>query len=155
MTEKIAPSTRSRMMAGIRGKDTRPEKIVRSFLHKNGFRFRLHKGGLPGRPDVVLPRWNVAIFVHGCFWHGHESCDYFKLPKTRSEFWKDKIQANGQRDSMNAKKLIAAGWRVATIWECGLRDEAAHSLASLISFIASDQASIEIRSVGKASHLIA
>lgn len=155
MVEKIQPLTRSRMMAGIRGKDTQPEKVVRSFLHKQGFRFRLHKSGLPGRPDVVLARWKVVVFVHGCFWHGHENCHYFKVPKTRSQFWSDKIQANRNRDEVNCEKLINAGWRVAILWECALRDKPEEALTYLRKFVESDLNSVDIRSCGKGTHLIA
>lgn len=155
MAEKIQPHTRSRMMAGIRGKNTQPEKVVRSFLHKQGFRFRLHKNGLPGRPDVVLARWKVAVFVHGCFWHGHENCHYFKVPRTRSQFWSEKIQANRNRDAVNCQKLISAGWRVAVLWECALKDQREEALARLRHFIESDVNFLEIKSVGKGTHLIA
>ncbi|RYD67576.1 MAG: DNA mismatch endonuclease Vsr [Verrucomicrobiaceae bacterium] len=110
MPEKISPETRSRMMSGIRGKNTRPEITVRSFLHRNGFRFRLHGRDLPGKPDVVLPRWKVAVFVHGCFWHGHIGCRYFKLPKTRAEFWKTKIDGNKQRDAVAVDRLREADY---------------------------------------------
>jgi len=126
------------MMAGITGKDTQPELAVRSFLHRKGFRFRLHCNRLPGRPDVVLPRWKVAVFVHGCFWHGHEGCRYFKIPKTREQFWSTKIKANSLRDMKAVHALSNAGWRVAVIWECALRDAPAASLDRLASFIRSD-----------------
>ena len=144
MAEKIAPEIRSRMMSGIRGKNTRPEMMVRSFLHRNGFRFRLHGAGLPGKPDVVLPSWNVVIFVHGCFWHGHMSCRYFKLPKTRMEFWKTKIEGNSQRDALAVDRLREAGWRVATIWECSLRDDPDRALGELLQFIRSERPSLEV-----------
>lgn len=144
MAEKIAPEIRSRMMSGIRGKNTRPEVTVRSFLHRNGFRFRLHGVGLPGKPDVVLPRWNVVLFVHGCFWHGHIGCRYFKLPKTRAEFWRTKIDGNSQRDALAVNRLSEAGWRVAIIWECALRDDPARALEQLLLFIRSDQPLIEV-----------
>lgn len=144
MAEKITPETRSRMMSGIRGKNTQPEMTVRSFLHRNGFRFRLHGRKLPGKPDVVLPRWKVVVFVHGCFWHGHKGCRYFKLPKTRAEFWKSKIDGNSQRDALAVERLREAGWRVATIWECSLRDDPARALGELLHFIRSDRALVEV-----------
>lgn len=144
MAEKIAPEIRSRMMSGIRGKNTRPETTVRSFLHRNGFRFRLHRVGLPGKPDVVLPRWNAVVFVHGCFWHGHRGCHYFKLPKTRAEFWKTKIEGNSKRDSIAVDRLREAGWRVAIIWECALREDPDRALDELIQFIRSERLSLEV-----------
>lgn len=144
MPEKISQETRSRMMAGIRGKDTKPELMVRSHLHRRGFRFRLHHQGLQGRPDIVLPRWGVAIFVHGCFWHGHEGCRYFRLPQTRAEFWDDKIKANASRDRSAEEALAAAGWRVAVVWECLLRGDAQGGLEELTDFIRSDAPRIEL-----------
>ncbi|WP_256437829.1 very short patch repair endonuclease [Novosphingobium sp. PY1] len=113
--------TRSRMMAGIRGKDTRPEIRLRKALHGMGFRFRLHDRRLPGRPDIVLPKWKVAIEVHGCFWHRHDGCRYATMPATRQEFWKEKFATNVARDLRNREKLQDAGWRTAVVWECGLR----------------------------------
>ena len=148
MAEKINPETRSRMMAGIRGKDTRPEMTVRSYLHRIGFRFRLHRRSMPGSPDLVLPRWNAAIFVHGCFWHGHSGCRYFRLPKTRKVFWEAKINANTVRDVAAVLALSESGWRVAVVWECALRNDAANSLDLLANFIRSTDASIEIASPG-------
>ncbi len=109
-------------MSGIRGKDTRPEIIVRQALHRAGFRFRLHRKDLPGKPDIVLPKYHTVIFVHGCFWHGH-GCRYFKVPKTRTDFWLDKIMANARRDRLQEDALRAAGWRVFTVWECDIRDK--------------------------------
>ncbi len=149
MAEKISPETRSRMMSGIRGKNTRPEIAVRSFLHRNGLRFRLHGPQLPGKPDIVLPRWNAVVFVHGCFWHGHLGCRYFKLPKTRVDFWKTKINDNSRRDSLAVDLLREAGWRVAIIWECALRDDPGHSLDELLQFIRSKDPLIEVTSYRK------
>ncbi|MBV6787613.1 very short patch repair endonuclease [Xanthomonas perforans] len=147
VAEKISPETRSRMMSGIKGKNTRPEIAVRSFLHRNGFRFRLHGSRLPGRPDVVLPRWNAVVFVHGCFWHGHSGCHYFKLPKTRTDFWQTKIDSNSQRDALAIHRLRQAGWRVAVIWECALRDESDRALDELLRFIRSEDISVEVTSL--------
>lgn len=146
MAEKISPEMRSRMMSGIRGRDTRPEMTVRSFLHKSGLRFRLHQRGLPGKPDIVLPRWNAVVFVHGCFWHAHEGCRYFKLPKTREAFWAAKIESNVRRDAATIQRLQEAGWRVAVVWECALRDEPANALNSLQGFIRSGCSLAEISS---------
>ena len=105
------------MMSHIRGKDTKPELLVRSIAHKLGLRFRLHRRDLPGRPDLVLPRHRTVIFVHGCFWHRH-SCKLAAVPKTRSEFWAAKFDANVRRDFRNRERLEALGWRVLEVWEC-------------------------------------
>lgn len=135
MSEKISQETRSRMMAGIRGRDTKPELLVRRHLHSAGLRFRLFRKDLPGRPDVVLPRWNAVVFVHGCFWHGHKGCALFRVPKTRTEFWTDKIARNAQRDEAVIQRLLGEKWRVAIVWECALRADAPGALRSLVEFI--------------------
>ncbi|WP_212805475.1 very short patch repair endonuclease [Pseudomonas sp. Eqa60] len=114
-------ATRSRMMAGIKGKNTKPELAVRRFLHAYGYRFRLHRKDLPGKPDIVLPRLKVCIFVHGCFWHRHTDCKYAVLPKTRADFWTKKLDSNVDRDLKVAQELGSAGWRVFTVWECELK----------------------------------
>jgi len=121
--DTVTPEVRSRMMAGIKGKDTKPEKAVRSSLHRLGFRFHVHRTDLPGRPDLVFPKHRAVIFVHGCFWHGHD-CHLFKWPKTRSDFWRNKISSNVARDSRNLSALADMGWRVATIWECAIKGRA-------------------------------
>lgn len=113
--------SRSEMMAGIGSKDTRPEMIVRKGLHGLGFRFRLHSRHLVGKPDLVLPKYRAAIFVHGCFWHAHKGCSYFRFPRTRAEFWREKLAKNEERDQKAAQALIASGWRVLTVWECATR----------------------------------
>lgn len=112
--------TRSRMMAGIKGKDTKPELVVRRGLHALGFRYLLHDRRLPGRPDMVLPRWHAAIFVHGCFWHGHD-CPLFRWPGTRQDFWRQKIGRNQERDAEVEAALDRAGWRMLKIWECSIK----------------------------------
>lgn len=112
------------MMSGIRGKNTRPEVQVRRILHSAGFRFRLHVKKLPGTPDIVLPRFRAVVFVHGCFWHGH-NCPLFRLPATRSAFWKAKITRNRANDDRQRAALARLGWRVATVWECALRGQTA------------------------------
>jgi DNA mismatch endonuclease (patch repair protein) len=119
MADVVSPEVRSRMMAGIRGKNTKPEIFLRKALHAEGFRFRIH-AALPGKPDMVFPKWGAVIFVNGCFWHGH-SCHLFKWPKSRPEFWHAKISGNVARDQANIGKLVESGWRIATVWECALK----------------------------------
>jgi DNA mismatch endonuclease (patch repair protein) len=109
------------MMAGIRSKNTKPEMVVRRFLHGQGYRYRLHRKDLPGTPDLVLPKYQAVIFVHGCFWHGHD-CRYYRLPKTRTAFWAEKIAGNRSRDEKNQRLLEAEGWRVIVVRECEIRD---------------------------------
>jgi DNA mismatch endonuclease, patch repair protein len=113
------------MMSGIRGKNTRPELLVRRALFTSGYRFRLHRRDLPGAPDVVLPGRRIAIFAHGCFWHMHAGCNNAKIPSTRPEFWRDKLEGNVQRDRRAIEWLLADGWRVLTVWECATRDPTA------------------------------
>jgi DNA mismatch endonuclease (patch repair protein) len=105
----------------IRGKNTKPEIIVRKFLHSKGFRFRLHKKELPGKPDIVLPKYKTVIFIHGCFWHGHKNCKYFVVPKTRTKWWLNKINGNKQTDKRNNLRLRKASWNIIILWECQLR----------------------------------
>lgn len=120
MTDIVEAKTRSRMMAGIKARNTRPEVFIRSLLHRAGFRFRLHVPDLPGRPDIVLPRYRAVILVHGCFWHAHD-CSLFRLPASRRAFWEKKLAANRQRDARDISGLVAAGWRVLVVWECALK----------------------------------
>lgn len=120
MADVVDAATRSRMMAGIKGRNTKPEITVRSILHRQGFRFRLHARELPGKPDILLPRYHAAIFVHGCFWHGH-NCPLFKMPGTREDFWRNKIDRNRENDRKAQDALLASGWRVAVVWECAIR----------------------------------
>lgn len=121
MTDIVDQQTRSRMMSGIRSKNTKPELALRRALHARGFRFRLHSGGLHGRPDLVLKKYSAAVFVHGCFWHRHEGCRYATTPMTREDFWQKKFEANVARDEVVRQQLLDDGWRVATVWECALR----------------------------------
>ncbi len=116
--DKLSKEHRSWNMSRIRSRNTRPEMVVRSLLHKAGFRFRLHVKGLPGTPDIVLPKYRMAIFVHGCFWHRHPGCRYAYMPTTRRLFWKNKFARNVARDRLARRQLEAAGWRVLIIWEC-------------------------------------
>lgn len=134
MVDVVDGKTRSRMMAGIRGKNTLPETHIRSLLHRQGFRFRIHVDSLPGNPDIVLKRYRAAIFVHGCFWHHHD-CHLFKWPSTRKEFWRKKIEGNRSRDMENIKSLRADGWRVLTIWECALKGRSRLEEAELLENI--------------------
>ncbi len=119
MADSLTPAERSERMSRIRSRDTKPEIWVRKALHAHGFRFRLHRRDLPGRPDIVLPKYNAVVFVQGCFWHAHR-CQKGRIPATRSGFWKSKFEANQQRDARNTRALRASGWRVCTIWECEL-----------------------------------
>lgn len=133
MADIVTPSVRSRMMSGIKGKNSSPEMLVRRLLFSAGYRFRLHRRDLPGTPDIVMPSRKIAIFVHGCFWHAHKGCKYAKTPSTRPDFWSAKLQANVDRDQRAAEKLTALGWRVLCVWECATRDrEAATSLMNNI-----------------------
>lgn len=115
--------TRSYNMSRIKGKNTKPEIIVRKFLFSKGFRYRLHDKKLPGRPDLVMPKYKTVIFVHGCFWHGHEGCKYSVIPKTRTEWWTKKINTNKQNDITNAQKLAESGWSIINVFECELKGE--------------------------------
>jgi DNA mismatch endonuclease (patch repair protein) len=120
MVDVVSPEVRSRMMAGIRGTNTKPELVLRRGLHGAGFRFRLHDRALPGKPDMVFRRRSAVLFAHGCFWHGH-NCHLFKWPKTREEFWKAKIARNREADARSEAALKVAGWRCGVVWECALR----------------------------------
>ena len=114
-------ATRSYNMSKIKSKDTKPEILVRKFLHANGFRFSLHRKDLPGKPDIVLRKYKTVIFVNGCFWHGHENCRYFVIPKTRTDWWLQKINRNKQLDTENHTKLSQKGWKIIEIFECELK----------------------------------
>lgn len=123
--DKLTSSRRSWNMSRIRGQNTGPERRVRSLLHRRGFRFSLRRKDLPGKPDIVLPRLRTVIFVHGCFWHRHTGCHNSVLPKTRAQFWAEKLTGNVERDRQNTYKLEQLGWRVLVVWECELDDELA------------------------------
>ncbi|WP_126245905.1 very short patch repair endonuclease [Chitinophaga rhizosphaerae] len=147
MADIVSKEKRSQMMSGIKSKNTKPELIIRSALHGAGLRFRLHVKDLPGKPDLVLPKYRAAIFVNGCFWHGH-SCHMFKMPRSRPEFWNSKIRRNQEVDSEALRKLLENGWRVATIWECSLRGKGKLEVPGIIEMIQiwinSDQQVLEI-----------
>jgi len=131
MADVVDSKTRSRMMSGIRGKNTRPELLIRKGLHARGFRFRLHDKRLPGKPDLVLPKYSAVIFVHGCFWHGHD-CHLFKWPQSRSEFWRNKITRNKANDAESYASLKKGGWYILTIWECALKGRTRRPLDQVV-----------------------
>lgn len=120
-------ATRSFNMSRIRSKDTKPEILIRKFLFQNGFRYRLHDAKLPGKPDIVLPKYKTVIFINGCFWHGHENCKYFKLPKTRTEWWQAKIERNIINDKEKHTLLQQAGYKVIVIWECDIKNKSVYN----------------------------
>ena len=121
MTDTMTPEQRSRCMSAVKGKDTKPEMIVRRYLFSRGLRYRVHVKSLPGNPDIVLPKYKTVVFINGCFWHGHEGCKNYRLPKSNVEFWESKITNNKNRDIINEVKLKELGWRVVSIWECEIR----------------------------------
>jgi DNA mismatch endonuclease (patch repair protein) len=121
MADVHSKEARSKNMAAIKGKNTKPELLVRKFLHANGYRYKLHDKSLLGKPDIVLPKYKTVIFVHGCFWHGHKGCKYFVVPKTRTDWWLNKIQGNIANDNKASRALKKEGWKIMTIWECSLK----------------------------------
>jgi DNA mismatch endonuclease (patch repair protein) len=131
MVDVLSAQQRSFNMSRIRGRDTKPELLLRRGLHARGFRFRLHRRDLPGRPDLVFPGRRAVIFVHGCFWHGHD-CPMCQLPATRADFWRKKIEGNRARDQAAASALAAAGWRVLIVWECAVRGPARKAPSSVL-----------------------
>ena len=123
MTDHLTPEQRSWNMAQIKDKDTKPEVLVRSMLHRDGYRFRKNVKELPGKPDIVLPKYKTVIFVHGCFWHRHKGCKYATTPGTNVEFWQQKFERNVSNDRKHARELRKLGWHVITVWECALRNK--------------------------------
>lgn len=135
MVDIVTPDVRSRMMAAIGGRNTRPEVALRKALHAYGVRFRLHRKDLPGSPDLVFPRYRAVAFVHGCFWHRHAGCRYATTPSTRPDFWQTKFDANVARDERVAKELEKLGWRVATVWECAIRSRLPEVASELVAWL--------------------
>ena len=131
MADIKSKEARSKNMSAIKGKDTKPEVIVRKYLFSKGFRYRKNVNSLPGKPDIVLPKYKTVIFVNGCFWHMHKDCKYFKMPKQNADFWESKITGNVERDTKNYKTLIETGWRVIVIWECQLKQSKMETLETL------------------------
>lgn len=140
MVDVMSAEKRSALMSRIQGKNTAPEMLVRKYLWRAGFRYRLHKRGLPGTPDLVLKRWGAAVFIHGCFWHRHEDCPLFRLPKAQRDFWDQKLRNNQARDLKAIDALSKAGWRVCVIWECALRAAPEATCQHLIDWVRSSEA---------------
>jgi DNA mismatch endonuclease (patch repair protein) len=132
MTDIVDSSTRSRMMSGIRGRNTKPELKVRRYLHGRGFRYRLHVRSLPGTPDLTLPRYHTVVLVHGCFWHSHDGCTYAYKPQSNADFWRRKLDRNVDRDGEVERALAMGGWRVLTVWECETSERQLAQLADVI-----------------------
>jgi DNA mismatch endonuclease (patch repair protein) len=132
------------MMSGIRGTNTRPEMVVRRGLHAAGYRYRLHVAKLPGKPDIVLPRYRVSIFVNGCFWHRHKRCHYTTTPATRNEFWQQKFKGNRLRDQRNTEALVSMGWKVVVLWECGLKHQPEETFDQLLDLLESGEDSRQV-----------
>lgn len=150
MIDTVDKATRSRNMAAIKSRNTTPELLIRSILHKKGFRFRLHDKKLPGKPDIVFPKYNAVIFINGCFWHGHSNCKFFRLPGTRTEYWKNKINKNQYNDAKSIELLLANNWRVCIIWECKIRASKKNltQLTEILSnFLKGTESFLELRDV--------
>lgn len=144
MVDIVDSGTRSRMMAGISGKNTKPEIVLRQRLHRAGLRYRLHLAGIPGKPDIVMPSRRIAIFVNGCFWHRHEGCHWCSTPSSNVDFWQTKFERNMLRDRETLQALRGEGWRVAVIWECALRLKSLDDTAArLLAWIASGTGDFE------------
>lgn len=150
----VDEQTRSRMMAGIRGKDTKPELALRRALHARGFRYRIHADNVPGKPDLIFPKFRAVIFVHGCFWHRHEGCRFATTPSTRPDFWQTKFAANVARDIAVRGVLAREGWRVATVWECALRKMEQTSMTAdrLAAWLRTDLDLLEIGEIDLRAH---
>lgn len=147
----LSREKRSQIMASVKSSDTKPEMLVRRYLHAHGFRYGLHNRKLPGSPDIVLRKYKTVIFINGCFWHGHEGCRYYRLPKSNIEFWQTKIKRNRQRDIETIEALKTKGWRVITIWECELRTviQRSETLIQLVKDIKGDLKSVDYTQEGQ------
>ncbi len=152
MTDVVDKATRSRMMSGIKGKDTQLELIIRKELHKLGYRYKLHQKRMTGKPDLVFPKYNAILFINGCFWHGHD-CHLFKYPATQKEFWNEKLNKTKETDAQNISLLMKDGWRVLKIWECSLKGIEKIGLEEVIShttaWLVSDNNFLEIRGIAR------
>ncbi len=148
MADTLSAEQRSILMSKVHGQETKIEKLVRSSLHRRGYRFRKNVVTLPGRPDIVLPKYKAAIFIHGCFWHGHYGCRKSRLPTARYSFWEEKRQANLERDARKISELINFGWRVAVVWQCALEKPTSflHTINTLEKWITSEESRCEIPS---------
>lgn len=146
MADVVSKEIRSRMMAGIRGSNTAPELALRQEMHARGFRFRLHVGGLPGRPDLVFPKYRAVVLVHGCFWHRHAECRFTTTPATNAAFWSAKFAGNVARDARNLAMLHDVGWRTAIVWECEVRGGVPRAATQLAKWLRSKQTHVEIPS---------
>ena len=144
----VDKETRSRMMAAIRGKNTKPEMVLRKALHARGFRYRLHGKDIFGKPDLVLRKFNTVVFVHGCFWHQHSGCRYSSIPSSNRDFWLNKLNSNVARDQAVVNKLLESGWRIATVWECSLKtqNDVDISVEKLAEWLKSSNSILEIPS---------
>lgn len=152
MTDVMSSEQRSALMSRIRGKNTTPEKVIRSMLWREGFRFRLHADELVSRPDIVLPKWRAVVLVHGCFWHAHQNCRLFRLPSTKVDFWERKLLSNRERDLRSAAELAQHSWRVAIVWECAIRNDLRGVRTELTRWIRSGTPAIEL--AGKDKRLV-
>lgn len=147
--DTFSPEKRSRIMAAVRGKNTGPELLIRRFLRSHGIGYRIHTTSLPGKPDIAVPRYKIAIFIHGCFWHGHEQCSRGQLPKSKVGYWKAKIETNKQRDRLVEERVRDAGWQPLVIWECQLRTQRAASVT--LDNLLNDLESLKVVKVGRQS----
>ena len=138
MTDRLTPQQRHAVMAAIRGKDTNPEVLVRRFLWHRGYRYRLNHKHLPGKPDVVLRKYRTCIFINGCFWHGHEGCKLYSVPKTNTEFWRKKVKRNKERDARVLQQVAEMGWHCITIWECQLKPDCRETTLQYLDYTLND-----------------
>lgn len=140
----MSGAKRSALMSRIRARDTKPELHVRHYLWRAGFRYRLYAQDLPGKPDLVMPKWRKVVLVHGCFWHRHDGCPYFRLPKTRASFWAEKLSKNRHRDLLVIDRLAADGWKIAVVWECALRLDPDRTGAKLAEWVVRGKGNLEV-----------